>query len=311
MNSALTFDTAIRDTVICDTGIREAGTFDSVLGELAPIGLDELNAQASLLSRVDRKYAVCAAEATQILDELSHRTAGHAPVQVLQIGDVRSHTYASHYFDTPAYESFYAAAHRHRRRFKVRIRHYRDSDTAFVEVKTQGTRGRTAKERLPYPADLARRSFLNLPALVWVHEHLERALCPVDVAALRPSLHGTFQRSTLLLPGSESHGTDGSHSARATIDTGLAWSTPAGKAHAGGGIYRNPSLVIIETKSPSAPSSLDRLLWSRGIRPTRISKYATALCVMHPELAQNRWHQTILRHFPESHPLNQFTALAS
>lgn len=290
----------------------------TALEGFAPIDLEELNAHASLLSRVDRKYALHADQAGEILAQLQDYSDQGDPVRVLEIAQTRAHTYASHYFDTPERDSFFTAAHRHRRRFKVRIRHYRDSNLAFVEVKTRGAWGRTVKERLPYPAELARLAYLNLPALVWVHEQLERASCEVDVSRLRPSLDGSFQRSTLLLPGAPTEVLTGSDAARegicsrrgtqspfpsrATIDTSLEWALPGHASREAKGSYRTPSLVIIETKSPSAPSILDRLLWARGIRPTRVSKYATALCVMRPELPQNRWHRTIVQHFPPPYP---------
>ena len=60
---------------------------------------------------------------------------------------------------------------------------------------------------------------------------------------------------------------------------------------------RVPRLAIIETKSGSAPSSADRTLWHHGYRPQRISKYATGLAALHPELPANRWHRVLDRHF--------------
>jgi hypothetical protein len=42
---------------------------------------------------------------------------------------------------------------------------------------------------------------------------------------------------------------------------------------------------------------MDRLLWSLGHRPDRISKYATGLAAMHAHLPQNKWRPVLKRHF--------------
>ncbi|MFV0316059.1 MAG: molecular chaperone, partial [Microthrixaceae bacterium] len=34
---------------------------------------------------------------------------------------------------------------------------------------------------------------------------------------------------------------------------------------------------------------LDRALWRRGYRPTSLSKYATGLAALDPDLPRNRW----------------------
>ena len=52
-------------------------------------------------------------------------------------------------------------------------------------------------------------------------------------------------------------------------------------------------MIILETKSSQHPSPFDTWLWDHHCRPNRISKYCTALAVLHPELPSNKWHQTI------------------
>ena len=116
-------------------------TLSSVLSALPPVGLPELDEQAALLTRVDRKYVVPAADLPLLCAGLSAR--------VLEIDGRRRFGYASTYFDTPDLASFRGAAHKRRRRFKVRTREYIDTGTAWVEVKTRGPRGSTVKQRLP------------------------------------------------------------------------------------------------------------------------------------------------------------------
>ena len=52
-------------------------------------------------------------------------------------------------------------------------------------------------------------------------------------------------------------------------------------------------IAVVETKNPATPSPADRALWEAGYRPTRISKYATGMALLHPELPANRWYRTL------------------
>jgi hypothetical protein len=55
--------------------------------------------------------------------------------------------------------------------------------------------------------------------------------------------------------------------------------------------------VIIETKSGSRTSEVDRLLWSHGHRPATISKFGTGLAAMRHDLPSNKWARVIRHHF--------------
>ena len=53
--------------------------------------------------------------------------------------------------------------------------------------------------------------------------------------------------------------------------------------------------MVLETKSGSTAGPLDRHLWANGIRPSRISKFATGMAALCPDLPANRWHSTLGR----------------
>ena len=266
--------------------------------------LAELNSAAGLLTRVDRKYLVPLTCAQNLVDGL----APHA--RVLAIDERRRFSYTSTYFDTPGLEAFMLAARKRRRRFKVRTRTYLDSGLCFLEVKTCGARGSTVKRRMGYHADDASR--LTGPGRAFVAACLAgagvtgSAAAREVAAALRPVLTTTYERTTLHLPRAE---------ARATIDTALTWRrlTPGGRARAatvagtpqalrpahltaaidGGEPVAVAGLAVVETKNPATPSPADRALWDAGHRPARISKYATGMALLHPELPANRWYRTL------------------
>lgn len=253
----------------------DAGPVVPHLAQLPAVGLEELTTEAALLTRVDRKYLVPSATARRIFASFSTDT------RVLEMDGRRTFEYDSVYFDTPTLDSYLLAAHGRRRRFKVRTRTYVDSGVSFLEVKTEGAREATVKERIPYePCD---RDRLTEEGLAYVNETLAAAIGDVEFGPLEPVLSTRYDRTTLYLPGSGS---------RATIDTNVTWQRPDGTP------WVLDNTVVVETKSGSAPGPLDKHLWAHGVRPCRISKFATGMAALHPELPANRWNQTLRRRLP-------------
>lgn len=253
------------------TGVSLAGLTLAGLDALPAVSLYELTASAALLTRVDRKYVLT----TSDLDRLGRHLPQHT--RVLEIEGQRSVGYTSTYLDTPGLTSYLDAAHRRRRRWKVRTRSY-ETGGHFLEVKTcRGTS--TVKERIPW-RDTTRLDPMRLDngGRDFVETALRSSGIVLDAATLAPALVTRYRRSTLLLPS----GT------RATLDLGLVWTASETVACKGFG-----DRVVLETKSARAPSELDRLLWRLGHRPQRISKYAVGLAMLHPALPHNRWHRLL------------------
>jgi hypothetical protein len=273
---------------------------DVPLTGLDTIDLGELTERASLLTRIDRKYLLPRSELDAVLADLD------SGVRVLDINGVRSSAYESVYFDTPELTSFLMAAHPRRRRFKIRTRTYVDSAQSYLEVKTRGGRGVTVKDRLPYaPSDRARLTtegrrytdtVLDDAAITGAHGH-----------DLMPTLTTGYLRTTLFIPESSS---------RATIDTGLSWATVPHRTAADQLVAERsvpersvpgrdapqrrldrPQLAIVETKSGSRASAVDRILWAHGHRPATMSKYGTGMAALHRDLPGNKWAPVLRRYF--------------
>ena len=247
----------------------------AVLADLTPITLAELNDKAALQTRVDRKYALTRREADAVLAGLD------AATRVLEIDGQRSSSYESVYFDTPDLLSYRLAAKARRRRFKLRTRSYLDSQQAWLEVKTRGARSTTVKDRIAH--DIAQRDRLTSSA----REYADSALESIGIGRpgeldLVPTLVTRYERTTLFIESSLS---------RATIDTDVSWEASDGR------ILHRPDLVIIESKSGSRTSEIDRLLWASGHRPTNISKFGTGLAAIRPDLPSNKWARVLRRHF--------------
>lgn len=236
---------------------------------LASVSLDELNELAELQTRTDRKYIVSTNALSELIDSFGDQLA------VLEIEGQTAFGYESVYFDTPTLDFYRDAAHRRRRRFKVRTRTYLDSGLTMLEVKSKGCRKATVKSRTAHTS----RRHLDAAAEHFVDDQLG-----ADGVAqtLRPVLTTTYQRTTLLSRTDRS---------RITIDLGLRC------VDEHGGCVQLPDSVIVETKTGGAPCAVDRWLWAAGLRPQKVSKFGTALAALHPELPSNKWHRVIAQHF--------------
>jgi hypothetical protein len=236
------------------------------LDRFRTIGLEDLVARAEMLTRIDRKYLLTPTEAGEFLNRLTPST------EALSIDGSLAARYETVYFDTSDWASFRMSAHQRRVRMKVRTRTYADSGVTFLEVKSRGASGVTVKERIPYDGGGDR---LTIDARAYLADAATRLGLGGGLAyELFPVIRTTYDRSTLLAP-------DGA--GRITVDTDLSWRLPDGAT------LDLPDLVIVETKSLSAASATDRLLWRAGHRPVPVSKFATGLAALNPDLPRNRW----------------------
>lgn len=253
----------------------------STFADLSPISLEELVERASLQTRTDRKYVVPVAAAGDLRRLVGPRA------RVLELGGRRGFGYDSTYFDTPDLASYRMAAHSRRRRFKLRTRSYAETGTCFWEVKLRGMREATVKDRIEHPADQPDR--LTPAASAFSAELLTAARIEgVDVADVHPTLRTTYRRTTLLMPDAAS---------RVTVDAGLVWESADGRRVCAGDV------LVVETKTaPGSSDLLDRRLWALGHRPVRLSKYATGMSLLHPDLPGNRWHSTRQRRLRAGSP---------
>lgn len=258
------------------------------LGRFGSIGLAELNETAQLLTRTDRKYVLDAGQARAFVGSLD------PSMRALDVDGVRQSAYETTYFDTDALLSFHMSALGRRRRIKVRTRSYLDSRLSFLEVKTRGAGEVTVKERIGCPWE--QRSSLTDVGRVFAGQGFASiGQAPWLAGNLHETLSTNYLRTTLLAP-------DGN--GRITIDSALSWELP------GGARLELPELVIVETKSLAAATQVDRLLWRSRCRPTSVSKYATGLAALRPELPRNRWARLLRGPFNPIHSKELLCAAA-
>ena len=240
------------------------------IADFDPITLEEMDKIAALRTRVDRKYIVDRHTANVFVQSLSPSCAA------LEIDGKRNFSYQSVYFDSSDFASYRSAAHRRRRRFKIRSRIYLDSEICKLEVKLRSGRKKNTKKRFDYHSDTCREITDD------GRKFIEAAVGDLNIPNdLNPVLTTEYQRATLI---------DVRSGGRLTCDENLVCED-----------WENHKIsldhFVLETKSDGPPSSFDYLLWTHGIRPARISKFCTGLAALHPELPSNKWHRTLNRYF--------------
>lgn len=123
-------------------------TYQSAITEFArafdPISLEQLNAKAEMMARIDNKYVVQSADLLALASDLS------AEFDILEIAQKRAFAYDTRYFDDGQRSAYYEHHQGKRRGFKVRVRRYVDAGLCYLEVKVKGQRGMTEKYRMPY-----------------------------------------------------------------------------------------------------------------------------------------------------------------
>lgn len=250
-----------------------------LVNQFAAISLDELNQAAALQTRTDRKYILDHEQYELFLRQVAQYS------RVLEIDGRRWMSYRSVYFDTPGLAAYVGAARSRPHRFKVRTRLYADTGACFIEAKLKNALGQTVKERIA-------RSSTDLGELTVEDRHfLARfSLIAPLIGDLQPTLRTDYRRATLLLSATQTTIADAIELGRVTIDQDVQCATFDGTR------VSLEDRVLIETKSPGAPSPADRVLWRMGIRPQRISKYGSGLAALRPDLPSNKWRRVIDRH---------------
>lgn len=232
--------------------------------QFEPITLSEIQG-AALLNRVDTKYILGLDQLIAMLPELTEH------YRALTINQARLHQYRTLYFDTRNL-TFYAQHHnRAGTRYKVRVRKYVDTGTAFFEIKHRTNQSRTIKSRVRIP-DIVTR--LDQPLIEFTHEHIT-----CDAHQLEPKLWNDYVRLTLVSK---------QRPERVTIDLNLQyrWNESC---------IVLPGLVIIEVKqkSQSHAAEITHQLRRLRIRPHSYSKYAAGVYSLYDGVKVNNFKPQI------------------
>lgn len=109
--------------------IMKTKTYKDLLETFSAITLNQLNAQASLMNRVESKYLIHEEELGELLKELQN------DFQILEIGGAKIFSYDNIYMDTKGLDFYHAHNNGDLDRIKMRTRHYLESGLSYFEFK--------------------------------------------------------------------------------------------------------------------------------------------------------------------------------
>ena len=242
--------------------MNSGNEIEPILSAFESIGLEEVS-KASLMRRRDKKYLFSVRDLPALLEMVRDH------YRVLDIDGHRAQYYHTCYFDTDGREMY----HKHHRglanRHKVRIRRYGVSDLHFLEVKRKNAKGVTTKKRV--------RTDGMDHSLLLKEEKFLLSTSPYSGDGILPAMENKFRRITLV-----SH----SQGERVTLDYDLCF---AGSKE--GDELELPGIAIGEIKYEGilAGSRMHKAMRSRQISPSRFSKYAIGMALLHSDLKQNRF----------------------
>ena len=251
-----------------DTEVR-ANLLAETLSQLQTISLDETVNKSALLNRVDTKYVT----STKILSRIiMHLESNY---RVLQIDGLQHFEYRSCYYDDDniCYFDHHSGK---RKRFKVRTRHYVDSDEHWFEVKLKGNNGETKKSRLKC------EKFMYQNVAGGLRRHLELNFQKNYKISfnyqLTPSLVVSYRRSTLVCNSKQE---------RVTIDTDLQFYDPRNSEAS---FKLNSAMAIVEIKSDGKRGNLEDFLFLAGCRQEeKLSKYCLGVASLNPSIRRNNF----------------------
>lgn len=232
------------------------------------ISLSEMG-KVRLMKRVDTKYVISRRQLEFLLERLP------AYYFVQEIDGRCSMPYYTLYYDTPDRDMY----HDHRRgrsnRKKIRIRIYRHSGQAYLEVKHKSGNGRTTKHRQAVEGE---HHHLPLSA-----EFLQKH-CQYELPQLQRTIENKFERITLVSKNLDE---------RVTIDTALRY-----RNHQTHQCCSLEDLVIIELKRDGHRySRLREVLNDMLVRSSSFSKYCVGMILTDNTLKQNNFKEKL-------HPLS-------
>ena len=233
---------------------------ESILETFHAISLQEMDS-VRLMNRTDTKFVFPANRLPDILKAVSHHYFA------LQIGSQRLASYKTLYFDTPDFKNYITHHNGKLNRFKIRIRHYVDSDLFFLEEKFKNNKGRTIKKRIKVSNFQTKFSKEK--------KEFIRQYTPLSPDTLEPKLLNHFQRITLVQPNDKE---------RITIDIGLGFSDNKQQN------IQLQNIVIAEIKKDGRTRSvMEQLFRQEHIHSSGFSKYCTGIASLYPQVKQNRF----------------------
>lgn len=246
--------------------------------------LDTTSCASTTLSAIDAQWLDVQRHDKKFLMELQDVqlfiNSNVGALEVLEVESLRLFRYVTEYYDTPEYALYRDHYMRRRRRIKVRIRHYRDSEQSQCEVKARRGNSLTRKFILPDSTAVGETEMDFIDSTLEALNLSERLAS--SVGQLTHVATTTFDRVTL-------NRTDTSE--KITIDLNFAVSTDLDSLSA------SKDLALVEVKSIARHTRTRTDFAKLGIYPIGFSKYASVIEMLISERPRVNSRRSLQRAF--------------
>lgn len=251
-----------------------------VLTEFNCHGLDDLD-NAKLMNRVDSKFILPISFLPNLLLQLK------GFYSVLEINDRRTSNYHNQYFDTQNMALYRDHHNGKLNRYKVRRRHYLDTNTAFLEVKLKNNQKRTIKTRIKLSGQADEYAL----CAQFIQEQMGATSNNLDI-----SQQSGYQRIALA---------NEAQAERLTLDFDLWYQNRRGNNK-----VALPGFFIAELKQAkkSKQSPFYQIMSANNIFPSAFSKYCIGCALLyHSSLKTNRFKPILaqLENFNQNQPVQK------
>lgn len=236
-------------------------------------GLNDLN-NANLMNRVDSKFVLPISFLPELLLQLKDFYS------VLEINDKRISRYHNQYFDTPSLDLYHNHHNGRLNRYKVRHRHYVDTDTEFLEVKFKNNKKRTIKTRIKLTGEETQHARCTS----FINEQMQANAKGLNLNSLDVIQQGGYRRIALA---------NEAQAERLTLDFDLWY-----ESRRGNNSVKLPGFFIAELKQKkiSKRSPFYQLMSANNIFPTSFSKYCIGCALLYTSsIKSNRFKPIISR----------------
>ena len=255
-------------------------------------GLNDLNA-ANLMNRVDSKFILPLSLLPDLLIKLK------SYYSVLEINQNKISSYHNQYFDTPDMALYHDHHNGKLNRYKIRRRHYIDTDTEFLEIKLKNNKKRTIKSRIKL-SDLENNKVneKQLTKYARCAQFIDKKM-HINVNNLDVSQQGGYKRIALA---------NEKQAERLTLDFDLWYQDRRGNNH-----IKLPGFFIAELKQnkKSKRSPFYQMMSANNIFPTSFSKYCIGCALLYKSSVKSNRFKPILSQIEKLNPIDQTSFLKS
>ncbi len=226
--------------------------YTDLLQNFSAISLTQLNAQASLMNRIESKYLIHENQLWELLKELQK------DFRILEIGGLKVFSYDNIYMDTKELDFYHAHNNGDWDRVKMRTRHYIESGLSYFEFKQK--KGNVLR-KFRYDIDIKNHGVLDLTAHEFINDVYSWLYNEDFWKIVFPSLRTSYKRCTLVHKETAE---------KITIDFSIGfqqvrWSDKE---------FTLPNLVIIEFKAEQEKSATKDIFDRYDLKPSKpMSKY--------------------------------------